>query len=147
MLRPILTYSRNTQLQEGFSLLEAIVALLLVTMLSITCFTWVSNLLLSVNKIEKNTYANLVQRNVTEFLTDINIMLQPEGEQDLGGINVLWTATPIEPVRRGKNMAGGDTPFEIGLYKVNVQVKDITGKSTKFELIQVGYKALPDNVF
>jgi prepilin-type N-terminal cleavage/methylation domain-containing protein len=47
---------RQFSTNRGFSLLEAIVALLLVTMLSMTSFSWISNLLLSVEKIEKNTF-------------------------------------------------------------------------------------------
>ncbi len=138
---------RNVSTNNGFSLLEAIVALLLVTMLSMTSFSWISNLLLSVEKIEQNAYENLIQRNVIEFLADVNMMSRSTGEQSLGGINIRWNATLAEPVKRGKSMTGGATPFELGLYRVAVTVQDVSGKTTEFELTQVGYRALPDNIF
>lgn len=132
---------------SGFSLLEAIVALLLVTMLSMTAFSWISNLLISIEKIEENAYENLIQRNVIEFLADVNMMAQPSGEQLLGGVNIRWSATLIEPIKRGNSMVGGKTPFELGLYKVAVDVSDVAGNDAQFELTQVGYRALPDNIF
>ena len=116
-------------------------------MLSMTSFSWISNLLLSVEKIEQNAYENLVQRNVIEFLADINMMSQSSGEQSLGGVSIRWDASLVEPVKRGKSMTGNNTPFELGLYRVVATVQDVSGKSTEFELTQVGYRALPDNVF
>jgi hypothetical protein len=100
-----------------------------------------------VEKIEKNTYENLIQRNAIEFLADVNMMSKPSGDQSLGGVNFRWQATLIEPIKRGKSITGGSTPFELGLYRVAVVVQDETGRSTEFELTQVGYRALPDSIF
>lgn len=139
--------ARSVYSQNGFSLLEAIVALVLVTMLSITSFTWISNLLLSVGKIEENAFSNAKQRNVTEFLSDINMMSQTTGNKNMGGVNIQWSASLIEPIKRAKSMDGGDNPFEVGLYKVAVQVQELNGERVEFELIQVGFRALPDEIF
>jgi len=132
------------QKESGFSLLEAIVALLLVTMLSMTSFSWISSLLLSVEKIEQNARENLYQRNVTEFISDINLMAKPSGSQAFGGISLRWDAELIEPVKRGKSMKGGNTPFELGLYRVVVTITDNTGQDSTIESVQVGYRALPE---
>ncbi|MFC3093083.1 hypothetical protein DRW07_02540 [Alteromonas sediminis] len=133
---------RTIKLEKGFSLLEAIVALLLVTMLSMTTFSWISNLLLSVSKIEENALRNVTQRNVTEFIEDINVMARPSGIQELGGVTLQWDAALIEPIKRGKSMTGGNTAFELGLYRVSVTLTDVTGKAAQFEVVQVGYRGL-----
>ncbi|MBT0585047.1 type II secretion system protein [Alteromonas oceanisediminis] len=132
---------------SGFSLLEAIVALLLVTMLSMASFSWISNLLLSVGKLEENAYTNQIKRNVSEFISDVNVMTQPDGNRSLGGIDISWTANLIEPIQEGINLRGDKTPFEVGLYRVSVNVEDMSGERVRFEFIQVGYRALSDDVF
>ena len=132
---------------HGFSLLEAIVALLLVTMVSMASFSWVNNLLFSVEKLETNAQRNLVKRNVSEFLSGINVMSMPNGEQRLGGMLVSWQAQLMEPIQKGKTINGGTSPFELGLYRVEVRVDSKEGERVTFELIQVGYKALLNDPF
>lgn len=133
--------------QGGFSLLEAIVALMLVTMLSMTAFAWINNLLLSVTKIESNAYDNYLERNVTEFLSDINVMLRPTGSQAFATLTISWNAELVEPIKRGKNMSGGATPFELGLYNVVVTVVNDENDPVTFNMIKVGYRSLPDSTF
>lgn len=120
---------------------------MLVTMLSMTSFAWINNLLLSVTKLESNAYDNYLERNVTEFLSDINVMLRPSGSQTFATLTISWNAELIEPVKRGKNMNGGATPFELGLYNVAVTVVDEENDTVTFDMIKVGYRALPDSSF
>ncbi|WP_395338813.1 prepilin-type N-terminal cleavage/methylation domain-containing protein [Ningiella sp. W23] len=134
-------------MQKGFSLLEAIVALLLVTMISMVAFSWISSLLISVGKIEENAYSNQVQRNVTEFLADINVMAQPEGTQQFGRVSISWNAELIEPIRRGQSLAIGPTPYELGLYRVFVNIENDDLELLSFEQTQVGYRALQNEPF
>ncbi len=122
-------------------------ALLLVTMVSMATFSWISNLLLSISKIEENAYRNVMKRNVTEYLSDVNMMAHPQGSKSLGGITINWTANLVEPIKKGKSVNGGKTPFDIGLYRVTVNVEDFTGERAAFELTQVGYRALSDGIF
>lgn len=138
---------KSKSTNKGFSLLEAIVALLLVTMLGMATFSWISNLLLSVEKIETRGLSNLIKRNVNEFLTDINMMSLPSGERELSGLKVIWSAELVEPVKRGKNSTGGATQFELGLYRVAVSVEDGNEELMQFETFQVGYKSIPYDVF
>ena len=132
---------------SGFSLLEAIVALLLVTMLGMATFSWIGNLLFSMEKIEDRSHINLLKRNVNEYLKDINVMSLPSGEKEFSGLTVSWQAELVEPIKKGKNSSGGTSQFELGLYKVAVSVNDGTKQLMAFETFQVGYNAVPYDVF
>lgn len=139
--------SQGKPSHKGFSLLEAIVALLLVTMLGMATFSWISNLLLSVEKIESRGFTNLVKRNVNEYLSDINMMSSPSGEQELSGLKIVWNAELVEPIKRGKDSYGGVTQFELGLYRVLVRVENDDEELMEFQTLKVGYKSIPYEIF
>ena len=42
---------------------------------------------------------------------------------ELGDIEIAWTSTLVEPVRRGQNVVGGQADFDIGLYDVEFVVR------------------------
>ncbi|WP_334021626.1 PulJ/GspJ family protein [Alteromonas sp. S015] len=132
---------------HGFSLLEAIVALLLVTMLGMATFSWISNLLISIEKIEKQSVNNLIKRNVNEYLSDINVMRQPSGEEEISGVTIAWRAELVEPIKKGLNSNGGQSQFELGLYRVSVDVSRDTEQIMAFSTMQVGHNSVPYDVF
>ena len=132
---------------KGFSLLEAIVALLLVSIVSIAIFSWISTLFISIEKIEENANKNRIQRNTSEFLFDINVMTTPSGSYEIGPLTISWEARLIVPIERGRTLSAGATPFELGLYGVSITVIEEGGKTYAFEQIQVGYRSLIEDVF
>ena len=58
-----------------------------------------------------------------DYLSAVNPRLRPEGQVDLGGFDVTWTATLVEPVRQSQNGNGFMGNFEIGLYEVAFEVR------------------------
>ena len=135
------------QKNNGFSLLEAIVALLIVTMVGIATFSWISNLLLSISKIESQSYTNQVKRNVNELLSDINVMSMPAGDKEIGSLVVSWQAELVQPIKRGKSSNSGTSQFELGLYRVNVLVQRNNIQILNFETFQVGYRTVAYDIF
>ena len=58
-----------------------------------------------------------------DYLSAVNPRLRPEGRVDLGGFDVTWTSTLVEPVRQSQNGNGFMGNFEIGLYEVAFEVR------------------------
>lgn len=122
-------------------------ALLLVTMLGMATFSWISNLLISIEKIEKQSVNNLIKRNVNEYLSDINVMRQSSGEEDIGAMTIAWRAELVEPIKKGLNSNGGQSQFELGLYRVTVNVSREKEQIMTFSTMQVGHNSVPYDVF
>ena len=57
-----------------------------------------------------------------EHLSSINIREQPEGQLDIGGFDIAWTASLVEPARQGQDNTGLLGAFEIGLYDVDIEL-------------------------
>ncbi len=64
-----------------------------------------------------------VVRNAMEYLSAVNPRYRPAGEVELGGADVAWTSTLVEPVRQGQNTLGGMADFDIGLYDLEFVVR------------------------
>lgn len=134
-------------IMQGFSLLEAIVALTLISTFGLAIFSWVSSMLVNVDKIESNAQRQTIMRNVTEYLSNTNIMERPSGETTLGPYQIHWSSELVEPIRNGLNKSSGNNEFKIGLYNVYVSVSTPnTNKIVSFNMRLTGYsgqEALP----
>jgi general secretion pathway protein I len=139
---PILRQSSRS----GFSLLEAIVALTLISTIGLAIFSWVSGMLISVEKIENNGSRLTVMRNAAEYLSNTNIMEQPSGNAILGPYQLSWNSELVEPIKTGLNSNSTANEFKVGLYDVNVSVVNANHKEVQFTLRLTGFhgeEALP----
>ena len=107
---------------RGFTLLEAIVALVILTTAGLALFTWINASFDSLHRIEFNNNRAAAEINALEFLRTINPMERPEGETVLGAVTVRWRARLVGDIR--PNLTDGQTagPFMVGLYETEVEL-------------------------
>ncbi|MDE2156360.1 MAG: prepilin-type N-terminal cleavage/methylation domain-containing protein [Xanthomonadaceae bacterium] len=126
--------------QRGFSLLEAIVALVIFSMVAMVLYGWQSTNLHALQRAEAHARENRLTRSALGVLAHVNPMKTPSGERPLGRYTVHWTAKPVQPVKPGVTAVGLPDLFEIGLYVLDVQVSDGDRTLTTFQLRRVGYR-------
>lgn len=124
-------YSR----QRGFSLLEAVVAMVLISGAGYALFGWINSNIMTLNSIrEANARAEATQ-NILEYMNAVNPMLKPSGNASLGQYKIRWEATPVTLVQDGNGL------YQLALY--DTQIKAENGQSNPwfdFRLRQVGFK-------
>lgn len=126
--------------QGGFSLLEAIVAMVLISTLGLAVFDWVNTGLRSLQRIEVSEARARAILNTVEYLEALNPMDRPEGEVDFGGYRMRWKAKAVTDLRDGANYPQGVSLYRLALYQTTVQVFQPDGVAWfEFELKQVGY--------
>ncbi len=125
---------------KGFSLLEAIVAMAIVASFGMAIFAWINSNLNTLNKIQSKSEHDQVVRSVVEYMQGIDIMEQPDGNENIAQYSVFWKATLIEPVIDGTNGVGGKSDFELGLYLTDVSVTYNQKLVASFSVRLVGYK-------
>jgi hypothetical protein len=128
------------QHQQGFALLEAIVAITIMAAALVPIYGLIST---SLNAARRLSDANLQsEANFTalEVMRAVNPMITPKGTIDLGLYRVEWVATPLtEPVDQMQYPRG------LGLYKVALYSSDVKlvapGEQvlSTFKLQQLGY--------
>ena len=130
----------NYKKSQGFSLLEAIVALTIMATFGIAIFSWINGLLISVDKIERNYARDAITRNVAEYLSDINVMDHPNGDISLGRHQIRWSSSLVEPIKAGKSFTGSSNEFMVGLYQTDAVVSEGSLQVTKISFRLVGYR-------
>jgi len=127
--------------QDGFTLLEGLVAIALLAGTLAAIFTLVGSLLNSANSVGQSNKTAQVTLNALEVMSVVNPMLQESGQIDLGEYTVKWKSAPQTPVADGVGYPLGTSLYQLAFYETGVRVEQKTGSLlTEFKLRQVGYR-------
>lgn len=132
---------RHRLRQAGFTLLEAIVAMVLIGGAGLALFGWINGSVASLRRVQDANARSEAMTNVLEYMERVNPMLRPEGMAPLGRYSIRWRARPITAIVDGVNYPSGIGLYQIALYGTTVSVLS-EGERAWFELQlrQVGYK-------
>ena len=108
---------------SGFTLLEAVVALAVFSAGAMALYGLFNTNLISLTRAHETMDQAPYVEYAIDYLSAVNPRLRPEGRVDLGGFDVTWTSTLVEPVRQSQNGNGFMGNFEIGLYEVAFEVR------------------------
>jgi general secretion pathway protein I len=123
----------------GFTLLEAIVALVILTTAGLALFSWINASFDSLNRIEVNNTQAAAEINALEYLKTVNPMLRPDGETKLGEITMRWRARAVSDVRPNLTDAQTLGQFVVALYDTEVELVP-SQPSYRFKVRQMGYQ-------
>lgn len=127
--------------QQGFTLLEAIVAMVLVASIGMALFSWINTNIVSLRHIQDSNARAEATVNVLEYMNTVNPMLTPEGKTDLGIYRLRWKSEALTALQDGANYPQGISLYQLALYRTTIKVEKNSGEPW-FELAlrQVGYK-------
>ena len=126
--------------QRGFSLLEAIVALVIFSITVAALFEWQHVSLLALDRARAHARRDSLVRSGLSVIEHVNPMREPSGERTIGDLRVDWSAKPIRPKTIGKTPAGFPSLFDLALYDVTVRVFERGRELTSFDVRRVGYE-------
>jgi general secretion pathway protein I len=124
----------------GFTLLEAIVALVVFTMGAFVLYGWLSTNVITLQRLVDLRASDAATRSALELLHGVNPMLEPEGSRRAGLLEVSWQSTPVAAPRSAVTQVGRPTMFEAGLYELQVRVVQGERELRTFNVRQVGYR-------
>lgn len=126
--------------QRGFTLLEAIVALVLLASTGIALLSWINTNLMSLQRVQQAQQRQQAIQNALVFMETINPLEKPQGKETIGIYQIDWNATAIELPKDGVTSIGGISLFQVGLYETEVKVMVKKDLLAQFTLRQAGYK-------
>lgn len=132
-------HSRRTG-QQGFTLLEAIVALAVFAAAALPLYTLFSQ---SVDGLFRAATANR-EREATlsalSFLSVINPMERPTGDAEVGGFRLKWQSQELNPPLDGIGYPRGQSLFQVGWYEIRAEAFLDDKKWFSLAVRQVGYR-------
>lgn len=126
--------------QRGFTLLEAIVALVLIGSAGMALFGWINSNIAALNRIQEANARSEATVNVLEYMERVNPMLTPEGKAALGTYALQWRSTLASNLTEGANYPRSVSLYQLALYKTAISVSKADTPWFQLELRQVGYK-------
>lgn len=122
-------------------MLEAIVALVLISGAGLALFGWINGNIMTLSRIHDVNARSEATANILEYMDRINPMLMPEGVAPLGAYSIRWRSTAISNITDGAGYPYGISLYQMARYSTVVLVKS-AGDQAWFELKlqQVGYK-------
>jgi len=135
------TISTSANYLTGFSLLEVLVALVLISILGTTLFSWLNTNLININRINHANRQVMHKDLLLEYVSLINPMQTPQGEEAIGAYRIHWESAIVNPVSQGRFVTGFISKSKIGVYQITLQlIENETGEEvTQIELLQTGF--------
>ena len=126
--------------QTGFTLLEAIVALVVFTMGALALYGWLSTNIITLDRIRARQQLELTMHSALDLIRRTNPMDTPVGERQVGDLKVSWISALLEPAKPNVVQSGRPGIFVVGLYEVSVRVSRNGQLLQTFQVRQVGWK-------
>lgn len=137
----------QTRKQLGFTLIEAIVALVLIATTGMALFGWINSNIITLNRVQEINAENAATVNAVEYMHNINPMILPEGQADLGSCRLSWKTEAATDPRDGASYSVGISLYQLGMYQTKITVQKPDGQFWfAFALQQVGYKKVREIV-
>jgi general secretion pathway protein I len=133
---------QGTRVQPGFTLLEVIVALVILSTSGLVLFGWISQNLATATRLRESQARSQLQLEGISWLAVINPAVEPEGERELGDLRLSWRTTLVEPMRNEYDSGGLlQSRWTIGLYRANAVVTHLkTGLHVEWEQVMAGWR-------
>ena len=123
----------------GFTLLEAIVALVIFTIGALALYGWLSTNVITLNRIRDRQQVEETLHSALDLIRRSNPMQVPTGKREVGDLEVSWTSAPVEPPRPNVDQSGTPGIFMVGLYDVRVRVLRGQRELHAFNVRQIGW--------
>lgn len=125
--------------QKGFSLIEAIVALVVFSMAAIGIYSWINTNITTLNRLSDIAATESALNQAQERLKLIDLFSEQQGRFEVDGTQVDWKADLVEPIKNGTTATGAIGLYDLGLYQITLNLTR-ESRTTKYIYRQVGYK-------
>lgn len=133
--------------QRGFSLLEAMVAMVILGSAGMALFSWVNASIASLRRVEDANARSAATLNALEYMQSVNPMLRPEGRIDLGTFELAWRAERSGAFADGVNYPRGLGDYQLALYDTQVRAYRADAQEWfELKLTLVGYKRVRQSI-
>ena len=130
--------------RPGFSLIEALVALLIAALVLGAIFELQIQMIRGQQRAVDAMDQVRAQENAIALTRSINPMVDPDGQIELDGGDVIrWTSVAKTQPRRNAGFPSGDGQFDVQLFTLTVDVQRSKGRSPRpLVFDRVGWRRL-----
>lgn len=139
-VRPAPVMSPRAGAAAGFTLLEAVVALALVAVATLPLYAFFSRSLDGLYRAAEVNRESETKLSAIAFLSGLNPMERPSGEDTLGNLRIRWTSQERVPATDVIAYPRGMGIHQAALYDLTAEILDGPRVRATLELRLIGYK-------
>ena len=127
--------------QRGFGLLEALVALVLISSIGFALLAWVQQNLDTLQRLRGHYQMLEARRMIQDWSSTFNPMEQPKGEITLGETRIVWVSEQQGNTATQSGYPAGMGLYDLAMFRVDVSVYRGSASEPwmKEELTRLGY--------
>ena len=107
---------------KGFTLLEAIVSLSILSSALVASYGWYSTITIGLIRAQERMEVLQFSKNFDSYLSTTNLVEETAGKYSSNGIYANWTSRLVEEKKDGTTLVGGLGDYRFGLYEVTAEV-------------------------
>lgn len=120
---------------RGFTLVEALVAMVLVSTVGYAVFALINSHYISFRRVRDAQQKIALERSVLEVAQKINPVEEPTGHMDLGEYRLVWES---DNVKKSRSSVSGNG-LEVGVFRVEFELQQQSDTVLTLELLLMGY--------
>ena len=124
---------------QGFTLLEAIVAIALVSSVLMALYSLINTDLISLRRAEAAVQSQTVIEEFTHRIELVQLGDGADGEIEIPPYTVDWRASLVEPTQMGRQQRGAPGLYDLSLFDVSFEVRRDSAFVTDGTLRQLRY--------
>lgn len=115
---------RRQRPDAGLSLIEVIVALVIISGFGAALFVWSAQTLQTAARATEVEQRAEIERNITEIAFSLNPAERPSGELLTPTHRYAWSASAVRDLTDEVRLLAGAGPYQVAIYKVRFTVTD-----------------------
>jgi len=134
----------NRSKRQGFSLIEALVALTIAAIMLTAIFELQQQMIRGQRRASNAIVQVSAQENAIALMRDLNPMVNPTGSIRIpDGDTIRWSSTAVGPMQTNAGFPNGDGAFMVQVFRVSVSIEASTGRlSSPLSFERMGWKRM-----
>ena len=131
---------QNDLKEEGFSVLEAMVAMAILAAGLLPILALQGQFVRTVTQIEHVEKSLTAQNNALNLMRTVDLTNVPTGEVQFENYRISYNATPAASTQTVRGNGGFPGRFEVTLYDIQIKIIYLSGREENFSIRNFGWR-------